>query len=629
MTALSSPVRLSTIPRRQRAAVTVALGLSAGAVGWSGLAQAASEETASQVLLLPEHYELMDNGVVVFKLETGETLSLNSDQYLILDDGLLLVTDELAQASVYSLPVMGAVRAQLMSDVQPVRSPDGSVVLASDDSPLWSGDGPPPRLFEQVELQRHQIAQKTECEVASDDYSCALPAKAASEANGGLALGVSTAPAAIVLLSILMAGDEPEVEQVEEETEAATEGPPEAQWETEYWKMFDLNTLPGESDSEPRYFAEFEGSLYFSADETTEDSELWKFDGTTASLVADIYAGDTSSEPGPIVEYDDGTGSALYFVANDGIEGRELFKFDGSDVTRVTNLNTNNSVNGGDSFLKFALDWYQDERPAVYQGSLYFAANGNDGNGTELWKYDGTSATLAADINAGDENSWSNPKGLTVFNGELYFYADDGTDGFELWKFDGASASQVADIYDGSSDSYPLNEEVKMAVYNSTLYFSADGNDGAGLELWQYDRTSASRIADINVGAGDSEPEDFLVADGLLFFEADDGVHGEEMWQFDGTTASMVVDAVTGLSGSNPSRHAVVQDKVWVETTDDTYDDALFYLDSTGLNYFHHIGDPFDGDIDAIGGFDRYIVVQAETQSAGDELWVYDPNGWP
>ena len=64
MTALSSLVRIPTIPRRQRAAVTVALGLSAGALGWSGLAQAASEETASQVLLLPEHYELLDNGAV-------------------------------------------------------------------------------------------------------------------------------------------------------------------------------------------------------------------------------------------------------------------------------------------------------------------------------------------------------------------------------------------------------------------------------------------------------------------------------------------------------------------------------------------------------------------------------------
>ena len=70
--------------------------------------------TRYEVLLLPEHYELMDNGVVVFKLETGENLSLTSDQYLILDDGLLLITDELAQASVYSLPAQRVIKGRVM-----------------------------------------------------------------------------------------------------------------------------------------------------------------------------------------------------------------------------------------------------------------------------------------------------------------------------------------------------------------------------------------------------------------------------------------------------------------------------------------------------------------------------------
>ena len=83
------------------------------------------------MLLLPEHYELMENGVVVFKLETDENLSLTADQYLILDDGLLLITDELAQASIYSLPVMGSVRAQLLSDLAPVATIDGTVAEAT------------------------------------------------------------------------------------------------------------------------------------------------------------------------------------------------------------------------------------------------------------------------------------------------------------------------------------------------------------------------------------------------------------------------------------------------------------------------------------------------------------------
>ena len=408
--------------------------------------------------------------------------------------------------------------------------------------------------------------------------------------------------------------------------EGEDEGPPQVQWETEYWKMFDLNTLPGESDSEPKYFTEFQGDLYFSADATTDDSELWTFDGTTASLVEDIYTGSTPSNPGPMVVYD----GALYFVATDATVGRELFKFDGTDVTNVTNLNTNIAVNGGDSFLQYQVGTLQDERLVEFQGSLYFTANGNDDKGTELWGYNASDGAIrVADINPGDANSWSNPGGLTVFDDELYFYADDGADGYELWKYNRSGAVQVADIFDGPGNSYLLDEEVTMAVYGGALYFAANGNDDAGLELWKYDGDNPpSRIEDINPGAGDSEPEDFLVADGLMFFEAENDQYGQEMWQYDGSTVSIVVDAVPGATGSNPSRHAVIQNKVWVESTDATYDDALFFLDSTGLNYFHHIGDPFDGDIDAIGGFDKYIVVQGQTEAYGDELWVYNPDGW-
>ena len=193
MTALSSLVRIPTILRRQRAAVTVALGLSAGAVGWSGLAQAASEETAPQVLLLLEHYELMDNGVVVFKLETGENLSLTSDQYLIMEDGLLLITDELAQASIYSLPVMGSVRAQLLSDLAPVATIDGTVAEATPSQTLAITQGTAPRLSEQVELQSYEVAQSSD---SGND-----------EAEGLLPVGLSGG-AGFMLLAGLMLRDQ-------------------------------------------------------------------------------------------------------------------------------------------------------------------------------------------------------------------------------------------------------------------------------------------------------------------------------------------------------------------------------------------------------------------------------------
>ena len=73
MTALSSPVRIPTIPRRQRAAVTVALGLSAGAVGWSELASAEGQQL--QTLILPDHYQRLITAVLWFP--AGQVSSLS------------------------------------------------------------------------------------------------------------------------------------------------------------------------------------------------------------------------------------------------------------------------------------------------------------------------------------------------------------------------------------------------------------------------------------------------------------------------------------------------------------------------------------------------------------------------
>ena len=155
----------------------------------------------SQMLLLPEHYELMENGVVVFKLETGENLSLTAGQYLILDDGLLLITDELAQASVYSLPVMGSVRAQLLSDLAPVATIDGTVAEATPAQTQSITEGQAPRLSEQVDLQSYEVAQ------SSGDTT--------NGAGDALATSMSVAPGAMALLGMLMTSDRPQSALVE------------------------------------------------------------------------------------------------------------------------------------------------------------------------------------------------------------------------------------------------------------------------------------------------------------------------------------------------------------------------------------------------------------------------------
>ena len=139
------------------------LGLAAGAIGWSGLANAASEETHARIMLLPEHYELTDGNVVVFKLETGEELTLNPDQHLIMQDGLLLITDELAQASIQSLPFLGSVRSELLRDLSEMStSTESEVALATPEQARSILDGDAPRLFDEVSIERFELAQASE-----------------------------------------------------------------------------------------------------------------------------------------------------------------------------------------------------------------------------------------------------------------------------------------------------------------------------------------------------------------------------------------------------------------------------------------------------------------------------------
>jgi len=164
----------------------------------SATALAASERSDGQTLLLPEHYELMENGVVVFKLETGENLSLTAEQYLIFEDGLLLITDALAQASISSLPVMGAVRAQLLSDLETVATIDGTVAEATPAQARSITEGTAPRLSDQVDLQSYEIAQ------ASDDAS--------GDVGEAIAVGLSVSPGAMALLGMLMTSDQPQAQ---------------------------------------------------------------------------------------------------------------------------------------------------------------------------------------------------------------------------------------------------------------------------------------------------------------------------------------------------------------------------------------------------------------------------------
>ncbi|MBX3438400.1 MAG: hypothetical protein KF861_12990, partial [Planctomycetaceae bacterium] len=73
-----------------------------------------------------------------------------------------------------------------------------------------------------------------------------------------------------------------------------------------------------------------------------------------------------------------------------------------------------------------------------FNGRLFFAADGGDGRGTELWMYDRNNPpTRVTDINPGPGGSF--PGNLSLYQGSLVFTATDGTGQTNLWQYDDVS----------------------------------------------------------------------------------------------------------------------------------------------------------------------------------------------
>lgn len=94
-----------------------------------------------------------------------------------------------------------------------------------------------------------------------------------------------------------------------------------------------------------------------------------------------------------------------------------------------------------------------------------------------------------------------------------------------------------------------------LTKVGSLVYFAA--NDGIhGTELWKSDGTAAGTkmVKNIRPYAKSSFPQDLINVNGTLFFTANDGTHGRELWKSNGTSigTKMVKDLTNdALSGTN------------------------------------------------------------------------------
>jgi ELWxxDGT repeat protein len=337
--------------------------------------------------------------------------------------------------------------------------------------------------------------------------------------------------------------------------------------------------------SYPASFTEFHGELYFQAGDAEHGGELWRSDGTEAGtiLLKDITPGPGSSVypsySSRLVE----AGGRLFFVANDGLHGSELWKTDGTEAGTV--LVEDIRPGPASSFANFGFG--TESRAGSIHGMLLFGAD--DGtHGQELWRSDGTAqgTSLVEEINPFFQTAGAGANPLGVIDGILFFATYDGVHGSELWRTDGTKAGTtlVKDIYPGPQGSDPGS----AVVVGRTLFFAAH-EPAHGLELWRSDGTAEGTVLVRDIAGFEedfplsSSPRSLVAQDGIVFFHANDRIHGNEPWRSDGTEAGtfLLQDISPGSGSSSPGRFTALAAAVIFPATDQAHGQELWRSDGT------------------------------------------------
>lgn len=271
-------------------------------------------------------------------------------------------------------------------------------------------------------------------------------------------------------------------------------------------------------------------------------------------------------------------------------------------LTRITDL-----VAGDD-------DGLNGLAAAVVGNHLYFVGWVPAG-GTALFVYDGTSAPTQV-----PGSGAAGPKGLTAWNGKLYF-AGGPSDDRELWSYDpvGGTIGEAVDVRP-SGNAVPES----IAAIDSHICF-ASHTDNAGRELACWDGSGSADVYDLVAGEDSSFPVELHPYDGELYFIArEDGE--ERLWRFDGNSAPTIVAAAPGAEFELPCCLAGAADGLFFQAQDNAFEIRLWRYD--GVQPPTIVSETFE-PTGWTGAFRGRAVLGGRDPLAGgtEEMWRRGPTG--
>jgi len=412
-------------------------------------------------------------------------------------------------------------------------------------------------------------------------------------------------------------------------------------------------------------FTDFNGKLLFWDTHASTGEEPYLSDGTDAGthLVRDINVLPSGNQD---IKFFTTLGQQTYFLANDAAHGRGLWVTQGAPndgvflhalppmdisgtiydqvrIGRPTPLNNlllyvaptlgvSSHLSGSVAFVlwrtdgtpegtfiisekAFEVSWSINADPTplgvAFGPYRYFFL------GQELWRTDGTrtGTTLVKPF-----NSVIKDNRLFSWNGALYFVESNSNNSI-LWRSDGTEAGTVIV---GTINSAYERATYERATTNRAIFFSNDSS------LWASDGTPTGTVQLHTATVTPTAIVSLKPIGDLLYFVANDGVHGKELWRSDGTIGgtAIVSDITPGITGtfpesSHPYLFQVGSKIVFAPATEPPAKHALWISDGTTTGTQKLI--ELDGSLAPLGALgSKVIFSQAAESPAKSALWVSD-----
>lgn len=276
---------------------------------------------------------------------------------------------------------------------------------------------------------------------------------------------------------------------------------------------------------------DYGGTLYVGLGSSTDDGEVWSWNGSTWSQVGGdgLNSGWTNGDDAEYAYTFASSPSYLYVGIGIGATETEVWRWQGTTWGKIGGDGINSGWNAG----------YNGVSALLASNGLVYAGLGSGDGDSDIWQWNGSAwSQIGGD---GLNSSWSGNQdsieSLVMYRGDLYAGLGDTAGEAEVWRYRGGSWTQVGG--DGVNSSWidTVYERAKsMAVYNGYLFASLGVSAGEA-EIWRYDGSIWTQVGGDTLNSGwasvEEEAYNLVVYKGKLYVGLGDTANVDaDIWAY-------------------------------------------------------------------------------------------------